>query len=93
MESPRYCDLHEREHEGLGWLQASWWIMEPVTKKRNVGEKMSRQRGEGAGGLERINHSVFTFKYFYFETPEENTERNYQVGEGIALARALSLLF
>lgn len=48
----------------------------------------------GLGGrVERINHSAFTFKYFYFEIPEENTEGNYQVGEEIALARALSLLF
>lgn len=58
----------------------------------NQERKCGRKIGLG-GRVERINHSAFTFKYFYFETPEENTEGNYQVGEEIALARALSLLF
>lgn len=61
-------------------------MMESLTKKGNVGERM----GLG-GGVERINHSVFTFKCFYVETPEGNTEGNNQVGKGIALARSPSL--
>ena len=41
------------------------------------------------GGVETVTHSTFTFEHFYFETPEGNN----QVGERMALARFLSLLF
>lgn len=61
-------------------------MMESLTKKGNVGERT------GLGGrVGRINHSVFTFEYFYVETPEKNTEGNNHVGKGIALAQSLSL--
>lgn len=61
-------------------------MMESLTTKGNVGERV------GLGGrAERINHSVFTFRCFSVETPEENTEGNNQVGKGMALARSPSL--
>lgn len=41
------------------------------------------------GGVETVTQGRFTSEHFYLETPEGNN----QIGEGMALARFLSLLF
>lgn len=66
MESPEFSDRPDlgSEHHAQ---DGSGLMLESLTKKGNVG------KGVGlGGGVERINHSVFSFEYFCFEAPEEN---------------------